>query len=660
METDPDTGRIHVGHIQANYLVPSGLPGNLRIQSKLDNALQNDLPPVLSSALEPLSKQFGNQVVLIRRIETNLTVNAAWTPNRLARAFAATFARTLAPILAGDDSGGVLRFPNREAYLAQFLSDLSNGSAWGKWYYERFRGLRPLPVSAAVRTALCEKPTEGLAALLHLPDKARLDVLRALTAPDADRVMATLSYGTHTKDITEIVQVILEAWRETKGSLPRPTAEAHDTLRLVLQIYSGQSEPPSPAFVKVARAFLRLVRRLSDATSKEGKRILASVASRDVSETYRVLGAADAETLAPLRDLPRAKFTGIEHAVRERLARPASPLMTSVDSTSEERGYRFTALGGLFFLLPILDAHLPSDLTRHWPSLRNTPAAAMLRLLVAAKCLGAPRVHQVLVAPLVREVLGVDPRLSIADITKWGNKVSSRTRIDTLLSEMACWHKDKGAIGGDTLCLTSVSLSGAPVGILTDPERGLWVDAVGCPPGKPDRMIERVRRLVNIGAYDPSRFVVSKVFADFLQRAYPGAAIDIHDDSLGSTNDDHDAAASEPTSASSRVAADFTYLMLPRALDLSRAADLALSVAAQNILRAFAWRLPGFGTSSAPYLYKNFLDVPCKMEDLPGRRIVHVGRPPLQFVLNMTGIPRESYTLSWLDGGPFELFQDLE
>jgi hypothetical protein len=36
---------------------------------------------------------------------------------------------------------------------------------------------------------------------------------------------------------------------------------------------------------------------------------------------------------------------------------------------------------------------------------------------------------------------------------------------------------------------------------------------------------------------------------------------------------------------------------------------------------------------------------------------VRIGRPPLHLILNMTGMTRQSYRLSWRDERPFALFQ---
>lgn len=102
---------------------------------------------------------------------------------------------------------------------------------------------------------------------------------------------------------------------------------------------------------------------------------------------------------------------------------------------------------------------------------------------------------------------------------------------------------------------------------------------------------------------------------------------------------------------------ELEFLALPVSLKIARPLDLALSVVAQNLLRGVAWCLPSFARSNLPYLSRNFLDFSASIEEEPARRIVRLGRPPLHLILNMTGITRQSYRLSWLDERTFALFQ---
>lgn len=83
-----------------------------------------------------------------------------------------------------------------------------------------------------------------------------------------------------------------------------------------------------------------------------------------------------------------------------------------------------------------------------------------------------------------------------------------------------------------------------------------------------------------------------------------------------------------------------------------------LCLIARAILKSFAWRLPGFASSSAGHLWMNFLDVQARMQSFDDRRIVRLTAPPLHVVLSMTGMLGSTYLLPWLDQRPFCLFPE--
>ena len=122
---------------------------------------------------------------MIRQLEIQVDVNAAWERESLTRAWARQIARELGAVMHdGGDGENVVRFPTRAAFLARFLIDAAEGHAWGKWYYESFAGLRLLPTSAALRTAIVDQPASGQDALLELSSDA---LKKVLCGPDHAR-----------------------------------------------------------------------------------------------------------------------------------------------------------------------------------------------------------------------------------------------------------------------------------------------------------------------------------------------------------------------------------------------------------------------------------------------------------------------------------------
>ena len=99
----------------------------------------------------------------------------------VARAFICAYGRALA-------TGRMRRFDDRADYLAQFWIALAEGSAARQWWFDEFEGLRPLPVSAALRTSVIEAGAVAPQALARLTGTTAAQVLAILGHADASRV----------------------------------------------------------------------------------------------------------------------------------------------------------------------------------------------------------------------------------------------------------------------------------------------------------------------------------------------------------------------------------------------------------------------------------------------------------------------------------------
>lgn len=76
---------------------------------------------------------------------------------------------------------------------------------------------------------------------------------------------------------------------------------------------------------------------------------------------------------------------------------------------------------------------------------------------------------------------------------------------------------------------------------------------------------------------------------------------------------------------------------------------------ADDVLRDFAARLPGFTTSSPTHVRRNFLDVPATVQRSDARWSATVAGPPLQVVLRMAGMHDVRYALPWPPGSLVEV-----
>jgi len=103
--------------------------------------------------------------------------------------------------------------------------------------------------------------------------------------------------------------------------------------------------------------------------------------------------------------------------------------------------------------------------------------------------------------------------------------------------------------------------------------------------------------------------------------------------------------------ATGRVAANMLAWLDP---DLGSSAEIALALAAQHVLRAFARRLPGFSESSPQFLYNGFLEFDATIVDSADAFLCRVGRPRLAALFGLTGALRGRLAIG--DGRTLELY----
>src|SRR5690606_31155850 len=135
--------------------------------------------------------------------------------DRLAEAITAAVAR------AGAARSGGLFFPSHAAYTAAFLEALLDGSAWSRWWFGGFSGLRALPVSAAVRTLLSRDWSSAPAVLAACPPPLRTRLWPVLTPQDAQIILAGLAAGPSGTPSAAAWPAAARALLESEG-LPNP------------------------------------------------------------------------------------------------------------------------------------------------------------------------------------------------------------------------------------------------------------------------------------------------------------------------------------------------------------------------------------------------------------------------------------------------------
>jgi hypothetical protein len=337
-------------------------------------------------------------------------------------------------------------------------------------------------------------------------------------------------------------------WEVARDQPLRFEDELGESLALYVRVCRARADLAGRALANGAIALVRFERSAAMRDALERRTLVNAFAGGSLADLHAIVGASDAEVMGPLlRCAPCwLRDAGAAHQwnARADLAGDSTPVP------------RHTAFGGIFLLLPLLSDLPLAAATRGWPDLDGSPAIAMVRLLLLAKCCGRQHAGRALLDPVVRDVAGIAAAFAIEDLHGWQAAVTS-AQLKRFVREVA----------GSPACRDAAT----PRGNRRDCARSLAWSSSLCP---------------------------------------------------------------------------------------VRALDRALSVAACAVMRAFAWRLPGFAESSMPFLHHNFLDFAATMHEEPGRRVVRVGRPPLHLVLGLTGMTRATYRVGWLDDRPFAIFQD--
>lgn len=550
--------RLLMRRVRAEYLVSSEHPAPLELKSRIDEAIARELTTTMAAGAAPLMPEHDSNVWLIRRLDVQADLNVAWERNQIARAIAAQIIRELALAMRGGrHEGDALCFPTRAAYLARFLADLTAGNAWGKWYYEEFDGLRLLPVSAAMRTAICEHPLLGQRALLDLSPDELPRTLRALTAQDARRILETMAAHGTVGDEWRCLQLVWSVWTRSDRAMPVVADDWQTALLFYLNAMRENPAANGAALKSAVLAMLCLSRHCRNDETEQTRRLIAAITVGDTAALFTIAGAADAERLAPLFRCPPQWVEGA--------ASEMQGSRHSAEPAGAKEEPRYTSFGGMFLLLPLLSEMPLVEAVRDWPAAEEAAAISLVRFLLLVKCFGRERAERASADPLLRDLLLIPPSLSAASIADWSANISA-AQFQQFLTVLAEWRHERES------------------------------------------------------AFDLSQ--------------------------------------AEQPAHTERLKDDLAYLSLPRRLGVSRALDRALSVAAQGLLRNFAHRLAGFAESHLPYLFRNFLDFPARLDDEPARRVVRLGRPPLHLILNVTGMPRRTYQLPWLDERPLALFQE--
>ncbi len=597
---------LNIHRLRSLYLVPSDHPAPDAIRSKLDNVARRKFGDAIASALSRALPDSTAGVWLIRSLTLNVDLNLDASEDRLAEIWARQAAVSVAMVLQDNAKADqVLHFASSAAHLAHFLRDLADGSAWDKWYYRKFDGLRSLPLSAALRTAVCREPLIGLEALQQISDSAARRVFSVLTEHDAKWILNEIAGG----DLPER-QFSFEQINPQSVFRPVLDGENRAALHLYLRLSRQHPETAGAQLKTLVIALVCLTRCLQQPS------LISALADGDAVALLQMLVPADAERLLPLLESPREWL--------ESLAQSAE-LPTASSVAAHET--RHTAAGGVFLLLLLLDAMPIAEATQHWPKLLGCAPASLVRWIILMKCFGTAGAGQVFHDPLVRDLLGLAPQIDASSLKDWQRSLTRKQLLD-FQSQIARWQFGNAIE-------TQHSISALVAG--RKPQSLLCCDR------------SRISLLLALPNSPSSRKLLLETLS-----AWPAVA-----DSADTPESDENQLAGSPLADADlqSLLRDLDFLRLPVAFSGSHRSELTFSVAARALLRNFSGRLMGFSQSGLEYLFSNFLDFHASVQTESDQSTVRVGQPPLHVVLSLAGMNRQSYSLSWRPG-TYALFPD--
>lgn len=612
---------LYIERLCNHYVVPEQASEEMR--ARCEAALATNLERTLAVALEQSFSAEDPSIWFVRELNVELSVGSRIEHANVGEIWAGELARVLVDAL-DTNQPDVLHFPDRASYLAQFLLDLAEGAAWDRWYYSIFDGLRMLPVSAAIRTAILNSSQDGLRAMHLLSEQQRRVLIHAVNTIDARSILSSFADGTGACS-GDCLSLLAKHWHA--GLRFRAGDEERRSLILFLAVTEEHPEFTGRSLREFAIAACRLANLLHD--HPKDAEVLDAVKASDLGTLYKLLGT-DAE---PLAALLHASPEGLHELLLRLRGEP-------VASSETRHEMRFTAFGGAFLLLPFLDAFPFPSATANWQGMGSIAPATLMRLLVLARCFGREQAQGCMRDPVIRDLLEIPPTVSPQAITEWQAGISP-AQLQSLLQANSTWHRDTGVAVIGTLLLTQVPHKGAPVNLLIDCAHGVWLNAISRS-GHSNSLSH-----IHLDLPQPNELFCHESLLELGGNAFP--------QSLPRPL----AAADEVVlPLPSTLARDLSYLSLPRDLTLSRTVDLVLGVVAQGVLRRFAAQLPGFGRSGLNYLNRNFLDCCAAVETSEERIVVSLSQPPLHLVLAKSGLNRRNYNLSWLNGRLCAIFPE--
>lgn len=575
-------------------------------EKRLVKIARNELKDALQECLQPL-RSSDDKIVLIRRLEMDLDVDLLVGVQDIAQAWAMTITTRLVRALVAQNAAGTVVFADAAHFLRCLLVDMARGRASQLWYYRhRFSGLRALPTSAALRTALLNKPEEGVAAITGISSQDWLEVCSAIINEDAQRLLTGMfpkaqRFQLSVTQAKAFSQTVVGEYTLAHALHASPATQCLLITGLALtqgQAMSLSKEGVAKESLAAAAELFCALLQLQYQRPREFQWILPLLTrNQPLPQKAKLQDWFSAHEIAQLTPLLEAG-----HEVVEVLAQPLQNANESVAKPPATKldGNGFTWFGNSLLLLPSIN-RLPLQFVASWPTFNDQSPVLLVRWLVLCLCQSADKFFSAMQDPMLSRLCGISRIPTVIGLAEWLSQQINTQVANALLDDLASFNQ------------------------ANDPstETLQWQWQRG-------KQIKRVtlRRETRKGCW--------------LNLSYA---------------DDVSAALTVSNSSSEQAKEDLQNLWLQDRLGFNDAARTGLALLAQTTLASFAYRLPGFSHSSLSYLWRNFLCMSATLVTHERHIGAHLSRVPMSVILNMAGVNRGTAELPGFNWRPIRMME---
>lgn len=662
-ESPAGGGVVTVERLNCTYLVGRDHPAPAAACARLDALVRHELAGCCRALLPAVLDPGDPSVWFARRIDVDVGLDlSAAGDDLIARRWGERIVARLAGIVeAGPHGDEVVRFADRAEYLASFARDLTRGSAWERWYYTAFAGLRSLPAGRAIAEALAREPALAGEALLRLDRRGELgEVLAALSPGDMEAVWSRcLQPREDTAPSRRALDAVLAVWPAVRAGEGH-AAGADTAIRLYVALRRASAPGSAPDIPAAIGLLVRFARLLGAARHREA--LADALTGGNFAAAASLIREAAPDGAAVLTGLIEASAGDVAWVAAA--ARIAAPPAAPADSTGRlaagSPDPAMTAFGGLFLLLPVMiDLQIDRMVRNMAPPGGGEDRAGLLLHLLLTACLGRQRAIAAALDPEVARMSGLERPPTLEALAEAAAGITPAAG-EECMRFVAGGQARRGRVDGACLAADLVSLPSGDVLLLRDTARDVWLYAAPadeeCGPA--------LRRGLAL-ATDAADIRPACVQAgDDLDRRLGGRT----PEGIPSETTWLRPGSPAPVGVRARLAEyrdrvrpardDLLYLSLAGLHPLNvpaGVADLALCLAARAVLRELAVRLMGFEWSSCAFLERNFLigisTVRHGDGEVGGGEVwVDLARPPLHVILSLTGLGGQAYEVPWLNG----------